>query len=370
MSVKVGLWSDAVKFPSVPLMKISAYHKAHGDAVKLIEDFSERFDIAYCSKTFNLPAVRKIPQLPCMPLADEIVLGGTGFGIEVDADGKERYNKSRDLALPREIEHYYPNYRLYSELTEDTAFGFLTRGCPNGCGYCVVGKKEGRRVVQQADLSEFWRGQRNITIMDANILACDKAPELLKGLIETGANIDFTQGFDARFVDVETARLLSGMKIELARFAFDSMRNEADIIRGLTLFRRHFRKGDRSCKVYILTNYDTTPAEDWYRIQKVIELEYQPDVRIYQKGTQSHFLTDLARWANNKRIFRSCSFADYVPRKDGKRCGELYPHIFNDWKGGESKMSGQKDLHEKYFRGVKFKAMPDKINTSKGSEGR
>jgi hypothetical protein len=79
--------------------------------------------------------------------------------------------------------------------------------------------------------------------------------------------------------------------------------------------------------VYILTNFDTTHAEDWYRVKKVIELGYQPDVRVYQKGTHSRFLTDLARWANLSRFRRSFSFEDYIPRKDGKRCGELYKNI-------------------------------------------
>ena len=323
---KIGLWGDAVNFPSLPLMKLSAYHKARGDAVKLIDDFSERFDIAYCSKTFNLPAIKKIPQLPCMPLADELRLGGTGFGIEV-AGGRERYRKRNDPELPNEAEYCYPDYGLYPELTRDTAFGFLTRGCPNACGFCVVSGKEGTRSIRVADLSAFWRGQRNITVMDANLLACDKAPDMLVSLIESGAGIDFTQGLDARYVDEDTARLLGGLKIKMVHFAFDLMRNEAAIIRGLTLFRKYFHKSDRHCRVYILTNYDTTPAEDWYRVQKVTELGFRPDVRIYQKGTHSQFLTDLAHWANNPRFYRSCPFADFVPRRDGKRCGELYRGI-------------------------------------------
>ena len=122
--MKIGLWSDSVNFPSLPLMKISAYHKARGDAVKLIDDFSERFDAAYCSKTFNLPLIKKIPQLPQLPLADELYLGGTGFGIEI-TNGKERYSKNKDPALPLVIEYFYPDYGLYSDLTQDTAFGFL-----------------------------------------------------------------------------------------------------------------------------------------------------------------------------------------------------------------------------------------------------
>jgi hypothetical protein len=35
----------------------------------------------------------------------------------------------------------------------------------------------------------------------------------------------------------------------------------------------------------------------------------------------------LARWANNCRLYRACRFEDYIPRKDGKRCGELYGNI-------------------------------------------
>ncbi len=327
--LKVGLWSDAVNFPSLPLMKISAYHKARGDTVKLINDFTERFDLAYCSKTFNLPTIKKIPRLMRMPLADKIILGGTGFCIEV-INGRERYIKNKDPGLPSEIEHNYPDYQgLYPELTKDRAFGFLTRGCPNACPFCLVSCKEGTKSVHTADLSEFWRGQRNITLMDANLLACDEAEELLTSLIQSRAILDFTQGLDARYVTEDTARLLGDMRISMIHFAFDLMKNEADIIRGLALFRKYTRLTDRNCKVYILTNYNTTFAEDWYRVKKVIELGFQPDVRIYQKGTHDRFLTDLSRWANLSRLYRACSFRDYIPRKDGKTCGELYQSILN-----------------------------------------
>ena len=323
---KIGLWSDAVNFPSIPLMKLSAFYKAAGHNVKLIDDFTERFDIAYCSKTFNLPAIKKIPRLVSLPLADEIHLGGTGFAIS-DVGGKERYIKDADPALPDNIEYIYPDYGLYPELTRDTAFGFLTRGCPNGCGFCVVSGKEGRKSVHVADLPGFWRGQANIKLMDANLLACDDAETLLISLIESKAGVDFTQGLDARYVDGHTARLLGRMKNKMVHFAFDLLRNEADILRGLALFRNYSDITDRERRVYILTNYNTTHAEDWYRVKKVMELGFAPDVRIYRKGTHDRFLTDLSRWANSSRLYRSCSFAEYIPRKDGKNCGELYRNI-------------------------------------------
>jgi hypothetical protein len=154
----VGLWSDAVNFPSLPLMKLSAYHKSRGDTVKMIRDPIEKFDIAYCSQTFNLPGVKKIPRLDFYPNADTVIYGGTGFAVSVEG-GKEHYDKAKDPPLPREIEHIYPDYGLYPELTKNTAYGFLTRGCPNDCGFCVVAGKEGRKSVRAADLSEFWCGQ-------------------------------------------------------------------------------------------------------------------------------------------------------------------------------------------------------------------
>jgi hypothetical protein len=322
----VGLWSDAVGFPSLPLMKLSAYHKARGDTVSLLDCPFERFDVAYCSRTFNLPGVKKIPRLVFYPNADEVVCGGSGFAISVVGD-RERYDKAKDLPFPREVEHIYPDYGLYPELTRDTAFGFLTRGCPNNCGFCVVSGKEGRKSVRVAGLNEFWRGQRNIKLMDANLLATAEREMLLEELAASGARIDYTQGLDARFVDDDIAALICRTNIKMVHFAFDLMRNEAAIIRGLAAFRRYFSGSDRDCKVYILTNYDTSPAEDWYRVQKVIELGFSPDVRIYQKGTHGRFLTDLARWANNQQLYRACSFADYVPRTDGRRCGELYRDV-------------------------------------------
>jgi hypothetical protein len=325
--MKIGLWSDAVNFPSLPLMKISAYHKARGDSVKLIDNLLERFDIAYCSKSFNLPKIAKIPKLENYPNADRLVMGGTGFAI-TEAGGREVYDAGKDAALSREIEHCYPDYGLYPGLTKNTAFGFTTRGCPNDCGFCVVSRKEGAKSVKVSEPGEFWRGQRNIKLLDANLLACKEREALIKRLIATKARIDFTQGLDARCVDDDTAELLCKVNIKMVHFAFDLMKNEAAILRGLSAFRRRFAAvDDRKCRVYILTNYNTSYAEDWYRVRKVMELGYQPDIRIYRKGTHEKYLTDLSRWANNHLLYRSCAFRDYVPRKDGKSCGELYADI-------------------------------------------
>ena len=103
------------------------------------------------------------------------------------------------------------------------------------------------------------------------------------------------------------------------------MKFEKQIIRGLSLAKEKLQISDRN-SVYVLTNYGTTIEEDLYRIQKIREIGFAPDVRIYRKETlpHPHILRDLQRWANNRFVYRSCEFMDYVPRSNGKTIKELY----------------------------------------------
>ena len=110
--------------------------------------FTDRYDRVYVSKVFSTT-----PDYDLCINADEVIRGGSGYEISL-RDGKEIYSKKADL--PYEVEHIYPDYSLYG--IEDTAYGFLTRGCPRGCEFCIVGAKEGRKSVKVAELSEFWRG--------------------------------------------------------------------------------------------------------------------------------------------------------------------------------------------------------------------
>ena len=48
--------------------------------------------------------------------------------------------------LPEEMEYVTPDYSLYPSIDNKTAYGFLTRGCPNKCKWCVVPGKKGISV--------------------------------------------------------------------------------------------------------------------------------------------------------------------------------------------------------------------------------
>ena len=200
---RIGLIDvDSRNFPNLALMKISAYHKAQGDEVGWYMPFDDRYDRVYMSKVFSFTP----DFLDCIN-ADEVIKGGTGYAISL-VDGREVFDKSKDLNLPHEIEHIYPDYSLYPEC-KDTAYGFLTRGCPRGCGFCIVGKKEGMKSVKVANLDEFWRGQKNIVLYDPNILACRDWKDLLQQLIDSKAMVDINQGFDIRMMSEDIAQYIS-----------------------------------------------------------------------------------------------------------------------------------------------------------------
>ena len=319
--MKIGLYDvDSHNFPNLPLMKISAWHKSKGDEVEWWFPMMH-YDKVYVSKVFG----DEYSQMDMTAIsADEIVFGGTGFAITVE-NGKEVYHKDRDKDLPYEIEHIYPDYSLYPELTKDKAYGFLTRGCCNNCSFCIVSQKEGMCSHKVADLSEWWRDQKEIILLDANILACKDRISLLQSLIDSGATVDFTQGLDARFITPEIAEMLGKIKTKMYHFAFDFMKNEKAIVKGLKTFVDIVKPDERKCCVYVLTNYDTTFEQDYYRIKKLQELGLSPDVRIYRKNTAPPITRDLQRWCNNRFIYRSgVDFYDYIPRADGKTIREIY----------------------------------------------
>ena len=309
--MEIGLIDvDGHNFPNVPLMKISAYHKARGDSVKWYKPLFDGapnapLDKVYMSKVFTFT-----PGYQYCVNAKEVVRGGTGY-----------YYPNGGDPLPEEIEHIYPDYGLYG--ITNTAYGFLTRGCPRNCDFCIVGKKEGLCSRKVADLPEFWKDQKEIKLLDPNILAAREHKELLEQLAASGAWVDFTQGLDARLLTEENIEIIKRIKLKMVHFAWDNIADEKLIVPKLQLFKEKTGIDKRKCTVYVLTNFNSTLQEDLHRIYKIRDLGMAPFVMVYEKQKAPKEIKDLQRWVNNRIIWYSTEkFEDYRGDTKTRRQGK------------------------------------------------
>ena len=279
---------DGHNYTNLALMKISAYEKAQGNDVEWWNGL-KYYDRVYQAKVFDETYTK---DNEFVIQAGEIIKGGTGYG-------------SGDL--PYKIEHIYPDYSLYG--ITDTAYGFLTRGCPRHCKFCIVGDKEGLVSHKAADLSEFWKDQKYIEILDPNLLACKDRAELLDQLIDSKATVNFNQGLDVRMLTKDTAEKINKVKTSMVHFAWD---NKDEITeRCLINAREWLDKNGRNVRVYVLTNFNTDIEYDLYRIRKIDEIGFDPYVMIYDKPHAPKEVIHLQRWCNAKQVFRSCTWEEY-----------------------------------------------------------
>lgn len=288
--MKIGLIDvDGHNFPNLALMKLSAWHKAQGHDVEWQSGFFH-YDIVYQAKVFDFT-----PDHETIIQADQIIKGGTGYN---------------DTNLPSGIESTYPDYSLYG--ITDTAYGFLTRGCPRACHFCIVSGKEGKTSHQVADLNQFWNGQRYIKLLDPNLLACKERESLLNQLIDSKAVVDFTQGLDIRMTTPEIIDKIQQIKVKQIHFAWDNY--EFKTYEKLKAFSEQYKKSLDKVGVYVLTNFNTTIEQDLERLYKLRELGFVPYLMIYDKHKlkRGHQLLRMQRWVNNRIIWKSCErFENY-----------------------------------------------------------
>lgn len=252
------------KFPNYAIMKISAYHKSLGDHVEWWNPLC-KYDRVYSSKVFDFAPID--PYLP-----EDAIRGGTGYR-DLPVDNR----------LPDEIDNMFPDYSIYPEC--DYAIGYISRGCPNKCRWCIVPKKEGGIHPYRSWRDLVRPDTDKLVLMDNNILSCEYGINQLEGLARSGYRIDLNQGMDARLVDDRIANILARINwIRFIRFSCDQKVQIAPVKRTIELLGSYGVKPYRIF-IYLLVTADIPDAAD-----RVEELKGYKGINIYAQAERNERL--------------------------------------------------------------------------------
>lgn len=290
---------DGHNFPNFALMKISAYHKAQGDIVEWADPlFGGGYDKVYMSKIFTFS-----PDYP-YEFDCEVIKGGTGYDI-----------KSR---LPIEIEASPAmDYTIYPDC--EYSLQFFSRGCIRKCPFCLVKEKEGHiHPVQPVELNPNGKW---IEVLDNNFFANPDWKKSIEYLLNAGQQVKL-HGVDIRIMTEEQAYWLNRLRLKgNIHIAWDLP--ALDLTQKLQEVTKYIKPHKLTC--YVLVGYNSTIEQDMFRIDTLRRFGICPFVQPYRdyenKRKPTQYERDLARWANNKFLYKSCKFEDYEPRK-GFKCRE------------------------------------------------
>lgn len=297
--MKIGLIDVDGKngFPNLALMRLSAWHKAHGDDVDWWNGFL-RYDRVYMSKVFTFT-----PDFDTVINADQIITGGTGY---------KDYG-----SLPPEIEATPPDYTIYPQFRQ--AIGFLTRGCIRNCSWCIVPKKEGA-IRPVATWDEIKRPNcREIVFLDNNVLASDHGLDQIDRMGSEQVWVDFNQGLDARLITPEVARLLAGLHwIRFVRLSCDTS-EMLPVIEQATAYMKEAGIAKSRFWAYMLVQDVAEAEERAIALDNMGVTPFAQPYRDYDGGEPSEEQRHFAIWVNKKSVFHSVKWSEFDYRKSHER---------------------------------------------------
>lgn len=243
--------------PNLALMKLSRDLKERGRKVTLVRGFRALpvCGTVLASCIFNRPSSAARLRILEKTYGNDLRTGGSGVDLR--------------LRLSPEIEALAPDYSLYPEL-EDRALGFLTRGCPQRCSFCVVPVKEGA-PYQASDLDTLLQGRRKLILLDDNLLAHPAALELLEEMVRRELAVNFNQTLDLRRLTGESAGLLRRIRCSNVGFTRRVHHFSLNDARGLERLRERYALLGTTCRDNVefvcMYGFNTSLAEDVERFR-------------------------------------------------------------------------------------------------------
>lgn len=282
--MRIGLYNLEPHINNSAMMQVSQYHKDQGDEVHMYYPlYHDWYDKVYAFSLFDFT--------PKDYVRSDMVCGGTGFDIS--------------SKLPFEIEESDLDYSIFPDC--DYSIIWFSRGCIRNCPFCVVRQKEGYiKPVEPKNLNPHGK---YIKVMDNNFFANPKWRESVDKLLEWNQPIDM-QGFDIRIFDEEQGTALQSLKhYKSFKFAWDNPRERESVLNGVELLLDFIKPSKLMC--YVLIGFWSTPDEDLERVMTLWD-DYKIHSFVMPFDKFDVYQRRFARWCNNKIIFKSCSWSDYL----------------------------------------------------------
>jgi hypothetical protein len=276
-----------VKYPPLGLMKISTYHKMHGDEVVFhrgtnasIRD--QNWDIIYITTLFTFMWKSTIETI-------KFYQRNKTNSKDIRAETGIRPH----FGLWEKVDRLPPDYNFangkYEYWKNNASFAYMTKGCPNRCSFCAVSRLEPKYVDFIPLKHQLSPNKKNLILLDNNVLASRNFSQIINEIKECGfakgamygdahRSIDFNQGLDARLLTEEKVELLSQLPIDPLRIAFDDIKLEKLYVEKVRLAHKY---GLRHLSNYILFNYKDTPEDFYERLRINIELNAELGLSIF-----------------------------------------------------------------------------------------
>ena len=292
--------------PNLALMKLAHWHKSRGDQVTVTRSierglFEPEYGRVYGSAIFQFSQIRLMRFKLQWPQA---IVGGTGTtepGTVEELIGEE-------------YEHY--DYEGWPSV--DYSIGFLARGCRLECGFCVVGKKEGRpRSVNT--VADLWRGDphpRKLHILDNDFFGNSEWRERIKEIRDGKFRVCLSQGINVRLINNEGAEALATIEYRDTKFerrrlymAWDNLKDERIYFRGVDRLEKAGIP-PTNLMTYMLVGYDPEETWDriWHRFNRMVERGVKPYPMVYDRSRKD--LLAFQRWVV-MGLYRIVPWADF-----------------------------------------------------------
>ena len=282
--MNIGLLNLEPNYRNLALEKLRIYYSQQGENV---EDYFalNKYDKVFASSIFTFTPKDVVPE--------GAICGGSGFDLVTK--------------LPPEIHGIKPH----------SNHGFMTRGCPNKCPFCIVHLKEGDIYIECV-LLELWDGiSKDVTAYDNNALALpDYFAEQAETAIKYHIRVDYNQGLDHRKLTTDIVLIMKRMPHKEYRFAFDNPAYYQSVDRAIKLLQEN---GINRCLWYVLVGFNTTFQEDLDRVNFLRERGQQAYIQRFKRPKNDWRHIALAQWVNQHHIFYAMTWEQFLNTEHGRK---------------------------------------------------